>query len=125
MIKKSFGSKVLVLLALAFIVLNICAVTSAFATPAPASTIVPSMSNLTGTTGQADVTKLIDGWVTNLRIIGIGLILIPIAIGAIMLSFSMGNAQKRAIAVGCLLSAGLGIIILAKMNSLAGWIVNQ
>ncbi|MDQ0896345.1 MULTISPECIES: hypothetical protein [unclassified Paenibacillus] len=119
--KKGFSSKVLVLLFVAFVAFNVFAVTSAFAD----TTVVPTMDNLKAGTSGTDVNKLVDGWVTNLRIIGIGLILIPIAVGAIMLGFSMGNAQKRGIAVACLLSAGLGIVVLAKMNSLAGWIVNQ
>lgn len=123
--KSNFSSKVLVLLFVVFVAFNLIAITSAFATPAP-NAVVPSMTNLNGgSSSPTDINKLIDGWVTNLRIIGIGLILIPIVVGAIMLGFSMGNAQKRAIAVACLLTAGIGIVILAKMNALAGWIVNQ
>ncbi|CAG7651603.1 hypothetical protein ACFQI7_28025 [Paenibacillus allorhizosphaerae] len=121
--KKGFGSKVLVLLFVAFVAFNVCMVTGA---SADATNVVPNIGNLPNAgQGTNDVNKLVDDWVTNLRIIGIALILIPIAVGAIMLGFSMGNAQKRGIAVGCLLTAGVGIVILAKMHSLAGWIAHQ
>jgi hypothetical protein len=87
--------------------------------------VLPNMGNLTGGATAKTVTDVVDSWITNLRIIGIGLILIPIAINGVMLGFSMGNAQRRQIATGGLIFAGIGVIILVKLDTLAGWIAHQ
>lgn len=118
--KKSVVASMLIAMVIVF--------TAGVALAATPPTVIPdNMGNMPGTsTGTAkDVTKVVDDWVTNLRIIGIGLILIPIAINGIMLGFSMGNAQRRQVATGGLIFAGIGVVILVKLDTLAGWIAHQ
>jgi hypothetical protein len=74
--------------------------------------------------GIKDITSELKKWIMNLRIVGAVLAVIGIIIGAIIFSISMGNAQKRSIGIGAILSAIIGIIIIAKAPTLADYFIS-
>jgi hypothetical protein len=103
------------------------------ATPTPAgggSLVIPGgVSNIGGsgdvTGASTDITKELDKWITNLRIIGAVVAIFGIVIGAILFSVSLGNAQRRGLAISSMLSAGGGIIIIAKAHTIAGYFIHS
>lgn len=80
-----------------------------------------------GTNGNGaitDITNELKKWILNIRIVGAVLCVISIVCGAIVFGFSLGNAQKRAIGTGAMISAVIGIVIIAKAPMLADYFIN-
>ncbi|SED06160.1 pilin [Paenibacillus sp. GP183] len=80
-----------------------------------------------GTTGNGAITDIMNElkkWITNIRIVGAVLCVISIVCGAIVFGFSLGNAQKRAIGTGAMISAVIGIVVIAKAPMLADYFIN-
>ncbi|OIJ09438.1 hypothetical protein BKP35_16420 [Anaerobacillus arseniciselenatis] len=95
-----------------------------FASPETASASVPLIEG--GTGGDiTDINAIIQQWITNIRVIGVLVIVFAIIIAAIIIGMSLGNAQKRALGVSALISAVIGIILVMKAPDLANYFINQ
>jgi uncharacterized membrane protein len=92
-------------------------------------TIPGEVTNIGGATdangAATDITKELDKWITNLRVIGAVAAIFGIVIGAILFSVSLGNSQRRGLAISAMLSAGGGIIIIAKAHTIAGYFIHS
>jgi hypothetical protein len=105
----------------------------AAATPTLASgggLVIPGgVSNIGGSGdvsgASTDITAELDKWITNLRVIGAVVAIFGIVIGAILFSVSLGNSQRRGLAISSMLSAGGGIIIIAKAHTIAGYFIHS
>ncbi|SDP02043.1 hypothetical protein SAMN04487897_13116 [Paenibacillus sp. yr247] len=96
--------------------------------PAPAyadSLNDAKLGTTTGDTGIKDITSELKKWILNLRIVGAVLAVFGIVIGAIIFSLAIGNAQKRSVGTGAIISAIVGIIIIAKAPTLADYFITQ
>lgn len=82
---------------------------------------------ITGGSGGeiTDITQILQTWITNIRIIGVVVIVFAIIIAAIIIGMSLGNAQKRALGVSALISAVIGIILVMKAPDLANYFIAQ
>jgi hypothetical protein len=93
-------------------------------TPDPASASVPLING--GTGGDiTDINGILQQWITNIRIIGVIVIVFAIIIAAIIIGMSLGNATKRALGVSALVSAVIGIVLVMKAPDLANYFINQ
>lgn len=72
-----------------------------------------------------DINGILQQWITNIRIIGVIVIVFAIIIAAIIIGMSLGNAQKRALGVSALVSAVIGIVLVMKAPDLANYFINQ
>lgn len=70
------------------------------------------------------VVDTLNKWTKNIQIIGVALIVIGILFSAIMFGLSMGNPQRRAIATAGLIAAAIGLIVVVKAGSIAGYLIN-
>ncbi|RUS44984.1 hypothetical protein [Cohnella sp. AR92] len=83
-------------------------------------------SQIGGGTGNiTDITTTLKDWILTLRIIGAVVAVFGIVIGGILFSISLGNAQRRGIAIACLIGAAIGIVIIGKAPTLADYFINQ
>lgn len=73
----------------------------------------------------SDINQILQQWITNIRILGVIVIVIAILIAAIIIGMSLGNAQKRALGVSALISAVIGIVLVMKAPDLANYFINQ
>jgi len=76
------------------------------------------------TTSAKNIQKELDKWITNLRTIGAVVAIFGIVIGGILFSVSLGNSQRRGLAISSMLSGGVGIVIVAKAPAIAGYFIN-
>lgn len=73
----------------------------------------------------SDINTILQQWITNIRIIGVIVIVFAILIAAIIIGMSLGNATKRALGVSALVSSVIGIILVMKAPDLANYFINQ
>lgn len=86
-----------------------------------------STYNLTNGTTQNALTGMsgeVKKWITIIRVVGGGVVVIFIIIAGIMLGGSLGNSQKRGAATAALLGSGLGIYVIAKAGTIASYFIN-
>jgi len=89
----------------------------------PSFTKDTKFGNSTG--AVTDITNVLKEWILVLRIIGAVVAVFGIVLGAIVFSISMGNAQKRAMGTGAIISAIVGIIIIAKAPTIADYFISK
>lgn len=95
-----------------------------FMAPAGASASVPLVPG--GTGGDiSDINAIMTDWISNIRILGVIVIVFAIIIAAIIIGMSLGNATKRALGVSALISAVIGIVLVMKAPDLANYFINQ
>jgi hypothetical protein len=73
----------------------------------------------------SDINEILQQWITNIRIIGVIIIVFAILIAAIIIGMSLGNATKRALGISALVSSVIGIILVMKAPDLANYFINQ
>lgn len=126
---KKFSS-IFVIIALAFSFFTASAVfhptpTYAGCTPGDTTCLDDAKLGTAASNGISDITSELKKWIFNLRVVGAVLAVFGIVIGAIIFSLAIGNAQKRSIGTGAIISAIVGIIIIAKAPTLADYFITQ
>lgn len=88
---------------------------------------LPDLDNVNSGGGDAAnlIVEELDKWVGTIRIIGVVLAVGGIVGGAIVFSLSLGNAQRRGLGVSAMVCAAMGIIVMAKADSIAGYFLNS
>ena len=94
---------------------------------AAANKSTSSVPLINGGTGGSidDINGILQQWITNIRIIGVIVIVFAIIIAAVIIGMSLGNATKRALGVSALVSAVIGIVLVMKAPDLANYFINQ
>jgi hypothetical protein len=82
------------------------------------------LSNSTSENALTGMSGEVKKWITLIRLIGGGVVVIFIIIAGIMLGGSLGNSQKRGAATAALLGSGLGIYVIAKAGTIAHYFIN-
>ncbi len=77
-----------------------------------------------GNSGNDQIQAEVKTWMDRIRLIGFGVVLIALILAGISFGTSLGNAQRRSIAIGACISALLGIWLVFKTETLAGYMVN-
>ncbi|RTR28134.1 hypothetical protein EKG37_17690 [Robertmurraya yapensis] len=72
-----------------------------------------------------DITQLLQDWITQIRIIGVVVIVIALIIAGIIIGISLGNATKRALGIAAMIAAVIGIVLVMKAPDLANYFINQ
>ncbi|MGI2295620.1 hypothetical protein [Paenibacillus sp. GXUN7292] len=95
-------------------------------TPRPSSGINVNSTNInTGSGDVKEVTDVMDKWITNIRVVGVLVAVLGLVIGGIFFSISLGNSQRRGIAIAAMLCAAGGIVVVAKAPVVAGYLLNS
>lgn len=95
-------------------------------TPAPSSGINVNSTNISNGSGNVtEVTDVMDKWISNIRVVGVLVAVLGLVIGGIFFSISLGNSQRRGIAIAAMLCAAGGIVIVAKAPVVAGYLLNS
>jgi hypothetical protein len=81
-------------------------------------------SATTAASAASDIATQLNTWITNLRVIGAVAAIFGIVIGAILFSVSLGNSQRRGLAISSMLCAGGGIIIISKAHTIASYFIH-